>query len=71
MSLKQNKDDLLQMMETDMATNTVAECNVCNGKDECLSDDNQAECPFYADNACFIQGKEYGTQRIKVQCHHL
>ena len=37
MSLKQNKDDLLQMMETDMATNTVAECNVCNGKDECLS----------------------------------
>ena len=53
MSLKQNKDDLLQMMETDMATNTVAECNVYNDKDECLSDDNQAECPFYADNACF------------------
>ena len=41
------------MMETDMATNNVAECNICNGKDECLSDDNQAECPFYADNACF------------------
>ena len=50
---KRNKDDLLQMMENDMATNNVAECNVCNGKDECLSDDNQAECPFYADNACF------------------
>ena len=50
---KANKDDLLKMMETDMATNNVAECNVCNGKDECLSDDNQAECPFYADNACF------------------
>ncbi len=36
-----------------MATNNVAECNQCSGKDECLSDDNQAECPFYADNACF------------------